>query len=109
MNHQGDKITHSVETQWHFKYLNAAGFTPETLEGTGYVRHYVYSHPNGHRIKACTGVSGDYWVDLKTKEQGYWIDLIIYLRDLVGVDVSNLSNSSFVKSHMKIYDSLQGG
>jgi hypothetical protein len=70
-----DKKVHSVESQWHHPILTKHGFKAITPSAEGFVRSYRYEHPDGRVITAHTGVNSDYWVDQKTKKQGYWADL----------------------------------
>lgn len=77
---EADKKIHPVETQWHFPIMTAAGFIPETTEGVGFVRSYVYTHPDGRKIRATTGVNGDYWNDMTVNKGGYWCDLKAYVK-----------------------------
>lgn len=69
-----DKKVHPVEDQWHYKYLVPHGFVPETKEGVGFVRRYVYRHPDGRFIACSTGASADYWEGSDGK-WGYWATL----------------------------------
>lgn len=74
-NKANEKV-HAVEDQWHYKYMTSAGYEPETREAKGFVRHYIYVHPEtGRRFKLCTGASADYWVDQETGATGYWREL----------------------------------
>lgn len=78
---EANKVIHCVETQWHYATMIAAGYRAETKEQTGFVRHYVYVHPEtGRRIKVCTGLNADYWEDLETKKFGYWRELEPHLK-----------------------------
>lgn len=82
-----NKKAHPVATQWHHPILTAHGFTPETMEATGFVRSYDYVHPDGHRIRCTTGSSTDHWTHLNAdvRKNGYWDSLAGYLSSLVAV------------------------
>ena len=68
---QANQVIHPVTTQWHYDTMIAAGFIPETVEQTGFVRSYKYTKGN-HVITVHTGVSADYWRDRTTGAGGYW-------------------------------------
>lgn len=74
---EADKVVHKVEDQWHYKYLVAAGFVPETKEAVGFVRAYLYKHADGRTVRVVTGRNADYW-DSSDKQGGYWSDLERY-------------------------------
>ncbi len=65
-------VVHPVTTQWHYPILTKAGFVPETKEAAGFVRSYLYVHPDGRKIRAATGFNADYWDDLTSGGYGYW-------------------------------------
>lgn len=70
---EADKKVHPVETQWHYPIMTKHGFVPETMEATGFVRRYVYNHPDGRKITCNTGVRADYW------DGGNWDELDAHL------------------------------
>lgn len=72
---------HLVEDQWHFPVMTKHGFVASNKEAPGFVRDYVYTKGE-ERIRLSTGVSSDYWTDLRTKKSGYWSDLEKYLKTL---------------------------
>lgn len=72
---EANKVEHPVEKQWHYATLRQAGFEAVTKSATGLVRSYTYTHGDGREIKCVTGVHGDYWMDTKTGESGYWSNL----------------------------------
>lgn len=85
----GDKRVHPVEGEWHYKYLVPAGFEPETKEGIGFVRSYIYKNKTGVTVKCTTGYSADYWDAsgypescAKYKGWGYWASLEPFLKCL---------------------------
>lgn len=69
---EANKRVHSVEDQWHYETMVAAGFVAETKEAVGFVRRYRYSHPDGRKMVLCTGASADYWTDEQSGETGLW-------------------------------------
>lgn len=74
---------HKVEDQWHYPILKAAGWSPVTPTGTGFVRSYEYVHANRPgRIRTTTGASADYWHCAETGAFGYWADLAPHLARL---------------------------
>lgn len=68
---EANKVVHLVETQWHYKTMIEAGFTPETKEQVGFVRCYKYTKGD-HVVEVTTGASADYWRDKITGKGGYW-------------------------------------
>ena len=77
---EADKVIHPVETQWHYPILTAAGYLPNTLSATGFVRRYIYTHPaTCNVIAVSTGMNIDYWTDNTTKQSGYWATLESHL------------------------------
>ena len=73
---QANQVVHPVETQWHYPILTKFGWLPETKEGVGFVRSYVYRHPSyDFLIKCTTGVNADYWARSDTQQGGYWASL----------------------------------
>lgn len=82
---RANERVHPVETQWHYPIMTKHGFVPETKEGIGFVRNYVYVHPTlGCRIRCNTGCNADYWRDESKSGGGYWLELEPYLVKLVG-------------------------
>lgn len=70
---EADQVVHLVEDQWHYPILNKFGWIPINREGRGFVRNYVYRHPDYiFSIKCTTGVSADYWSRSDTDQGGYW-------------------------------------
>lgn len=85
---KANSVVHKVETQWHYPILTKYGYVPITKEATGFVRCYVYQHPETkHEIKAHTGANCDYWTDSKypTKGTNYWADLDPHLEAIWGL------------------------
>ncbi len=80
---EANKKVHPVAEQWHHPILTARGFVPETLEAAGFVRHYDYVHPAGHRIRCTTGFSSDHWAHVGLSRRGYWSALEPYLDELL--------------------------
>lgn len=78
-----DRAVHPVTTQWHHPILTARGFVPETQEAVGFVRHYDYVHPAGHRIRCTTGSNSDYWTHVGMSRSGYWSALEAYVDGLL--------------------------
>lgn len=73
---EANKAVHPVETQWHYPILTKFGWLPETKEGVGFVRSYVYKHPSYDFLITCTtGASADYWERSDTQQCGYWASL----------------------------------
>ncbi len=71
---RGNQVVHLVEDQWHYPILTSCGFVPETKEGVGFVRSYLYRHPDGRTVRCTTGANADYWVGFD-EQRGYWTDL----------------------------------
>lgn len=76
---KANEAVHKVEDQWHYKYLVPAGFVPETKEAVGFVRNYIYRHPDGRVVTASTGYSADHWSS-SDGNRGYWSDLEKYCK-----------------------------
>lgn len=72
---EANAVVHPVEKQWHYPIMTKHGFIAETKEQTGFVRHYIYAHPDGRRVVCKTGSSSDYWYDEQTNATGYWATL----------------------------------
>lgn len=82
MNFQeANKVVHKVEDQWHYPILVAAGFVPCTMEGVGFVRHYLYEK-GSKQIICVTGAHCDYWTCDQDNARGYWTDLAPFLKRL---------------------------
>ena len=59
---EANKKVHLVETQWHYPIMTKYGFVPETKSAIGFVRQYVYAHPEtGRKFECNTGVNSCYW------------------------------------------------
>lgn len=70
---KANKVLHPVETQWHYETMTAAGYKCDDDPQEGFVRSYLYYHPEtGRKIKVTTGCNADYWNDLTSGEFGYW-------------------------------------
>jgi len=71
---EANQVVHPVETQWHYNVLIPAGWVAETKEQVGFVRTYVYTHPDTSLVIHCTtGSSSDYWMEVThNKAGGYW-------------------------------------
>lgn len=70
---------HPVEEQWHYARLTKYGFTSETEPQKGFVRGYIYTHPDGREIRAFTGLQADYWIS--PTAMGYPMALDAHLRE----------------------------
>jgi hypothetical protein len=70
--------TFFVESEWHYKTMAEYGFVPETKQQNGFVRRYVYRHPDGRTIICGTGVNSDYW-EIENKRNS-WDSLENYLQ-----------------------------
>jgi len=70
---------HPVETQWHYPILVKHGFVALTPYAQDMLRSYNYEHPNGTKIRCCTGVSRDYWEDSKGS-WGLWAELEVHAK-----------------------------
>lgn len=67
---------HKVEDQWHYPILTEFGWDPETKESVGFVRAYLYKHPNkDFMVKCVTGASADYWECVGGLGGGHWKEL----------------------------------
>mgnify|MGYP006349580407 CR=1 FL=1 len=71
---EADKVVHPVEAQWHYKILEPLGWIAQTKEAVGFVRSYVYTHPESDSVIQCrTGVHADTWEEITyRKHWGYW-------------------------------------
>ena len=82
---QADKVVHTVEKEWHYKYMAKYGYIADTKEAIGFVRSYEYHHPiTGNKVECCTGAHADYWraSNMDSKDDGYWASLEPYLKRL---------------------------
>ena len=76
---QANQRVHTVETQWHYKYMTKHGWTSQTPSAVGVVRSYSYT--KGERVLKCvTGSSSDYW-DEEGYAGGYWDSLEKHLEN----------------------------
>jgi hypothetical protein len=81
---KANQKVHKVETQWHHPILTKYGFVPETKVAVGFVRVYVYEHPEtGRRVCCNTGVNADYWSE-EGRGGGYWSELEPHLKLMAG-------------------------
>ena len=78
---EADKVVHPVNQQWHYPILTKFGYVPVTKEAPGFVRSYMYTHPDtGRRFRLTTGTNADYWTDMHSEACGYWSDLEPHLK-----------------------------
>lgn len=81
---EADRVAHPVDKEWCYDVLTARGFTAENREDVGFVRKYVFWHPDGRGIRWRVGVNANYFEFWNPCEGhwvpgGYWNDLIEHL------------------------------
>jgi len=94
---EANEVVHKVEEQWHYPIMNKYDWVPETPEGIGFVRSYVYTKPNFNiKVELTTGFNADYWnaFDENRKEVGggYWSSLESFLKK-INEEIKNDKNN----------------